>query len=148
MSSPRLSSPRLSIRVGTDLCAVDQVAESMDRFGRRYLERIYTDNELAYCSQSPTQQAERLAARFAAKEATFKVLRSTGHRPEWRSIEVVRHPQGWCEIDLTGSAARLADEAGIFALAVSMSHEGDVASAVVIASVSADGVEREVDSHD
>ena len=137
-----------SIRVGTDLCSVHQVAASIDRFGPRYLERIYTDDEREYCAGSPSQQAERLAARFAAKEATFKVLRSSGSRPEWRSIEVVRDPQGWCDINLTGSAARLADEAGIVGLALSMSHEGDLATAVVIASVSADVSMREVGSHD
>jgi len=128
-----------SIRVGTDLCSVDQVAESIDRFGDRYLERVYTPDELSYCSSSPTQRNERLAARFAAKEATVKVLRTAGSRPEWRSIEIVRDPEGWCDIRLTGSAATLAESAGIVSLAVSMSHENDLASAVVIASVCADG---------
>lgn len=128
-----------SIRVGTDLCSVDQVAESIGRFGDRYLERVYTPDELSYCNSSETQRDERLAARFAAKEATLKVLRTAGHRPEWRSIEVVRHVEGWCDINLTGTAAALAKAAGIVSLAVSMSHENDLASAVVIASVRADG---------
>src|SRR5579859_2444181 len=119
-----------SVRVGTDLCSVDDVADSVERFGDRYLQRVYTDHELEYCSSDPARSAERLAARFAAKEATVKVLRPTDARPDWRTIEVRRDPAGWCELALTGSAARLAREADIGALALSMSHDAGMASAV------------------
>ena len=123
-------------RVGTDLCSVPEVASSVARFGDRYLKRVYTDGELAYCLEEPTRSAERLAARFAAKEATVKVLRPEGWWPDWRTIEIRRDPGGWCELVLCGSAASLAEASGIVSLAVSVSHEGAMASAVVLAQVS------------
>ena len=122
-----------AIRVGADVVSIQQVAESVDRFGPRYLERIYTDHELRSCTGSAAARTASLAARFAAKEATIKVLRPTGHQPDWRSMEVRRDPGGWCTIDLTGHAAALADEAEISELAVSLSHEADMAAAVVVA---------------
>lgn len=130
------SSARERVRVGVDLCSVEAVAESVAAFGDRYLRRIYTDHEIEYCASDPVLAAERLAARFAAKEAVVKVLRPLGARPNWRSIEVQRDPGGWCELSLTGSAALLAEEASISSLAVSLSHEGDMANAVVVAMLS------------
>ena len=121
------------IRVGTDVVAVHQVSESVDSFGSRYLERVYTEHELESCSGSREVRAAGLAARFAAKEATIKVLRPIGHQPVWRSVEVRRHSQGWCTMALSGYAATLAEESGITDLAVSLTHEGDVAAAVVVA---------------
>jgi holo-[acyl-carrier protein] synthase len=122
-----------AIRVGTDVTAVHEVAESVDRFGLRYLERIYTEHEISSCVGAPLVEAASLAARFAAKEATIKVLRPVGHQPDWRSVEVRRDPGGWCTMVLSGRAAVLAEQAGITDLAVSLTHEGDVAAAVVVA---------------
>jgi len=127
--------PSPALRVGTDLCSVEQVAESVATFGDRYLHRVYTDAELEYCGRDPALSAERLAARFAAKEATLKVLRPRDARPDWRTIEVRRNPEGWCELALTGTAARLAHEAAIGSLSVSLSHESGMANAVVIATM-------------
>lgn len=132
-----------AIRVGTDVVAVHQVAESVTRFGSRYLERVYTEHELNSCVGSPEVRAASLAARFAAKEATIKVLRPIGHQPDWRSVEVRRHSEGWCTMALLGHAAALADEAGIADLAVSLTHEGDVAAAVVVALCHPSGVPTE-----
>jgi holo-[acyl-carrier protein] synthase len=126
-------STETAIRVGADVVAVHQVAESVACFGSRYLQRVYTEHELSSCDGSPPVQAAGLAARFAAKEATIKVLRPVGHQPDWRSVEVRRHSEGWCTMALSGHAAVLADEAGIADLAVSLTHEGDVAAAVVVA---------------
>jgi holo-[acyl-carrier protein] synthase len=122
-----------AIRVGADVVAVHQVEESVTRFGSRYLERIYTEHELSSCVGGSPVRAASLAARFAAKEATIKVLRPVGHQPDWRSLEVRRHAEGWCTMSLSGHAATLADQAGIAELAVSLSHDGDVAAAVVVA---------------
>jgi holo-[acyl-carrier protein] synthase len=122
-----------AIRVGADVVAVHQVEESVACFGSRYLRRVYTEHELSSCDGTPPVRAASLAARFAAKEATIKVLRPVGHQPDWRSMEVRRHTEGWCTIALSGHAAALADEAGIADLAVSLTHEGDVAAAVVVA---------------
>lgn len=117
-----------------DITEVDAVARSVAEFGDRYLRRVYTDDELAYCLAEPGPSvAAHLAARFAAKEAVIKVLRPTESRPDWRSIEVQRFPGGWCELELSGLAAVLAHDAGIDAMTLSMSHDGGYASAVVVA---------------
>jgi holo-[acyl-carrier protein] synthase len=122
-----------ALRVGADVVSVQQVEESVAQFGSRYLERIYTQHELQSSVGRSPVRACSLAARFAAKEATLKVLRPVGHQPDWRSMEVRRHPSGWCTMALSGHAAVLADQAGIAELAVSLTHEGDVAAAVVVA---------------
>jgi holo-[acyl-carrier protein] synthase len=128
-----------SIRVGADIIGVDQVVESVDRFGDRYLQRIFTEHEIASCPGAPGTAAAGLAARFAAKEATIKVLRPVDHQPDWRSMEVTRDPGGWCSMSLTGHAAELAEEAGIAELAVSLSHDAGMAAAVVVALCPGDG---------
>jgi holo-[acyl-carrier protein] synthase len=122
-----------SVRLGFDACRVSDVASSMQTFGDRYRKRVFTSRELAYCTQDLATEAERLAARFAAKEATIKVLRPIDVRPDWRNIEVVRSDAGWCDLKLTGLAADLARDAGITSLALSMSHDADYAHAAVVA---------------
>jgi holo-[acyl-carrier protein] synthase len=126
-------STETAIRVGADVVAVHDVAESVACFGSRYLERVFTEHELSSCVGAAPVRAASLAARFAAKEATIKVLRPADHQPDWRSLEVRRHAEGWCTMALSGHAAALADEAGIADLAVSLTHEGDMAAAVVVA---------------
>ena len=123
---------RSSIRVGTDLTRVADVAASIACFGDRYLRRLFTEHELASTGAAP----ERLAARFAAKEATVKVLRPAGAQPDWRSIEVRRDEVGACHLRLSGTAAAMARAAGITELAVSLTHEHDLAAAVVVARLS------------
>lgn len=123
------------MRVGADLVEVSAVARTVRDFGARYLQRIYTAGELAYCQAAATDPAPHLAARFAAKEATVKVLRP---RPEdegidWRSIEVVRCDGGWCRIALHGAASRLGGRAGLHNFEVSLSHAEQYALAVVVA---------------
>jgi holo-[acyl-carrier protein] synthase len=121
------------LRVGTDLVDVREVAAALERFGERYVTRIFTADEASYCRRDPAAVAARFAARFAAKEATVKVLRPRGEWPDWRSIEVRRAPEGWCTIALHGRAAELAAEAGLAGFAVSLSHEASYATAVVVA---------------
>jgi holo-[acyl-carrier protein] synthase len=122
-----------ALRVGTDLIPVAHVAESVARFGDRYVGRIYTAHEVSCCQGTPAVVAAGLAARFAAKEATIKVLRPVDHQPDWRSIEIRRHRSGWCAVHLSDEAARMAEEQGISNLAVSLTHEAGMAAAVVVA---------------
>ena len=121
------------VRVGADICCVDAVGESIAAFGDRYLRRVFTAGELEYCTRDPVLSTQRLAARFAAKEATVKVLRPRGWWPDWRTIEVCRDADGRCDLVLTGSAATLASDEGLVSLAVSLSHDDSFALAVVIA---------------
>jgi holo-[acyl-carrier protein] synthase len=120
------------VRVGTDLVRVASVEESIAAHGDRYLRRVFTERELADCAGAP----ERLAARWAAKEATLKVLRpGPGDTVPWTEVEVVRDPGGWVELALSGDAARLAAVSGLGGFAVSLTHEAGYASAVVIAEI-------------
>ncbi len=119
-------------RVGVDLTAVGEVAESLAVQGERYLRRLFTDHEVASSEGPDGPAAESLAARFAAKEAALKVLRPGGSRPEWRDIEVRRAANGACDLVLHGNAAMLAAEQGIEELSLSLSHEGGMAVAVVV----------------
>ncbi|MGH9293023.1 MAG: holo-ACP synthase, partial [Acidimicrobiales bacterium] len=80
-----------------------------------------------------TVRAGHLAARFAAKEATFKLLGAGDELPPWRSIEVVREDSGRTSLRLYGRAEELALAAGVSELAVSLTHEGPIAAAVIVA---------------
>ncbi len=122
------------MRVGIDLVSIDSVQASIREHGARYLERIYTEQELRDCRTDQGIVAARLAARFAAKEATIKVLRPpAGEAVPWQTMSVVRHSSGWVAIELSGRAAALAAEASLSDFALSISHEAGFASAVVIA---------------
>jgi len=112
---------------------VRQVEDSMLRFGNRYLERVFTPHELDCCRGVQAVMAAGLAGRFAAKEAAMKVLRSSDTALDWRAIEVRRHESGGCELHLSGQARKLAEEARVTNLALSLSHEAGMAGAVVIA---------------
>jgi holo-[acyl-carrier protein] synthase len=122
-----------TIRVGADVLQTQRVTDSVVRFGDRYLTRVFTEHEIESCTGLPSVVGARLAARFAAKEATIKVLQPTDHQPDWRSMEVRRHDGGWCSMSLSGHAAALAEKAGIVDLAVSLTHDENVAGAVVVA---------------
>jgi holo-[acyl-carrier protein] synthase len=126
----------VDFRLGMDLVDVREVQASLDRFGARYMSRVYTDGEIAYATRSPSETARRLGARFAAKEATLKALRAVDDGIPPTSIAVVRHPDGACEISLEGAALEAARREGIVSLSVSLTHEGDVAAAVVLAQTS------------
>jgi len=120
-------------RVGVDLVDIAEVAEAVQRFGDRYLSRVFTDGELAVSVGPPEVRLASLAARFAAKEATIKVLRPPDGAPGWRTIEVVRQPSGACELQLSGAAAALARQAGLGPMTVSLTHHAGLAAAVVVA---------------
>ena len=122
-----------SLLIGVDLVRVTDVARSIDRFGDRYTRRLFTVQEIGYCNAEPRLAGERFAARFAAKEATTKVLRIESDALLWKSIEVRRSPEGWCDIVLHDEVAALARKNGISGFAVSMSHEQEYAIATVVA---------------
>lgn len=124
---------RPSSIVGIDIVKINQIKDSIDRFGNRFLRRVFTHDEIEYCLGRKYSAAESFAARFAAKEATVKVLRPDNFWIDWRSIEVRKYPTGWCDILLYGKANSLARKRGITAISVSLSHDGDYATAVVLA---------------
>ena len=122
-----------ALRVGVDLASITEVQESVVTFGTRYLDEVFTEHEQVASSGSERKQAESLAARFAAKEATLKALRPGDQVIPWTTIEVRTMSGGASELVLSGAAAIAARSAGLVRFALSMSHEGDMAIAVVVA---------------
>ncbi len=119
----------MPLRVGIDLVRAAHVAASLAEHGDAYLRRVFTPQEVADCKRDPL----RLAARFAAKEATMKVLQpGPGAAVPWPSIEVVRQTPGAPRLELHGPAADLAAQAGLTAFALSFTHEDEYAAAVVV----------------
>lgn len=124
----------MALRVGIDLVSVAEVAETLRGEHREhYLERIYTEREVDACrGPSGRIEPERIAARFAAKEAAIKALPGAGEEVRLTQIEVVAEESGQVELELTGRAAELLAEAGASEAAVSLTHEGGFAAATVV----------------
>ena len=141
--SASVAEPRATaegIRVGIDLVRVEDVRRSLETFGEAYLRRLFTADEIAYARAPGANDdvtAERLAARFAAKEAVRKALCLDGTGVGYDSIEVVRAPSGACSLALHCEAREAARRGRIAELALSMSHEGEYATAVVMARIEA-----------
>ena len=121
-----------ALRVGTDLVQVSRIAESIATFGDKFTRRLFTDHEIAYATSSQSLQAERFAARFAAKEATIKALNLVHVGFDWKEIEVLRDTAGQCSVVLRGAAKVAAERDRLKELCVSLSHEGDYAVATVV----------------
>lgn len=122
---------RQCARLGFDLARVSGIAESIRLFGRRFTDRLFTARELDYALSGTGQCAERLAARFAAKEAVIKALNLSEAGVGWRDIEVVKRADGSCAVVLHGEAHRVAQAMGAREILLSLSHDGDCAGAVV-----------------
>jgi holo-[acyl-carrier protein] synthase len=120
------------VGTGIDIAEVPRIRQSIERFGQRFLQRIYTPGEMRYCD-SKANRMERYAARFAAKEAAMKAL-GTGwnHGVRWRDCEVVRMPGGRPTIAFHGKAAEFAAKLGVKNTALSISHTQEQAIAQVI----------------
>ena len=116
------------ISVGVDLIEIGRVATTLARFGERFLQRVYTPDEIAYCRG----RAPQLAARFAAKEAVMKALGTGTRGIGWREVEVTRRRSGEPGIALHGRAAARAKHLGIDHVAVSISHSREYAIASVV----------------
>ena len=124
----------VSLKVGIDLVASESVSRALADHPDRYLRRVYTSDEVADCRRATAIDPQRLAARFAAKEAVRKVLEPA---PDdglgWRSIAVRRAPSGAPYVQLHGAAAELAERRGIGHIAISLTHEDGCAAAVALA---------------
>lgn len=120
------------VGTGIDIAEVPRIRQSIERFGPRFLERIFTEAEMRYCD-SKANRAERYAARFAAKEAAMKAL-GTGwnHGVRWRDCEVVRMPGGRPTMRFHGKAGEFAAKLGAKNIALSISHTEEQAIAQVI----------------
>ncbi len=117
---------------GIDLVEIGRIQQSMDRYGQRFLDRVYTAAEQAYCLRK-RKSAESFAARFAAKEAGAKAL-GTGirHGVNWLEIEVGREPDGKPRLQFHGRAAEFAARLGVAHAALSITHTAGLAMASVV----------------
>ena len=118
--------------MGIDVAEVKRIREVFESQRERFVRRVYTQAEAAYCEQFKNKY-ERYAGRFAAKEAAVKALQPERHWTDWRAIEVTRDKSGRCGLVLHREAASLASRRGLRHLALSMSHDGDCAVAIVAA---------------
>lgn len=124
----------MALRVGIDLIAVAAVADSLRGPHREhYLRRVYTEREVDACrGPSGRVEPERLAARFAAKEAAIKALPGAGEEVRLTQIEVVEDDSGGTALFLSGRAAELLEASGGMNVAVSLTHESGFAAATVV----------------
>jgi holo-[acyl-carrier protein] synthase len=119
------------LECGVDLVEIKRIEQAVARLGTRFTDRIFTQAERDYARG----RAAQLAARFAAKEATAKIL-GTGlwrHGVTWHDIEVLNEPGGKPRLHLTGEAARRAEAMGLHHWSISLSHSRDNAIALVVA---------------
>ena len=120
------------VGTGIDIAEVPRIRQSIERFGQRFLQRIFTAGEMRYCD-SKANRFERYAARFAAKEAGMKALGTGWSRGvRWRDIEVVRPKGQRPTIQFHGEAAAIAAKLGTKNIALSLTHTSEEALAHVI----------------
>ena len=117
---------------GIDLTEIARIQHAVDRYGRRFLDRVYLPDEQAYCLRK-RNSTESFAARFAAKEAAAKAL-GTGisHGVSWLEIEVVREPSGRPTLRFHGRAAEIAERHGVVRANLSLTHTSGLAAASVV----------------
>jgi holo-[acyl-carrier protein] synthase len=117
---------------GIDLVEIARIQQSIERFGPRFLSRVFSAAEQAYCLRK-RNAAESLAARFAAKEAGAKALGTGISRGvNWLEIEVIREPGGRPSIRFHGRALEIAEQMGVAHIALSLTHTGSLAMASVV----------------
>lgn len=118
---------------GIDMVEIERVARSVERYGNRFLERVYTAAEIAYCQRKRRNAAESFAARFAAKEAAAKALGTgIGFGVTWREMEVGRELAGRPLLLLHGRAAEIAAALGVRNCSLSITHTATQSMALVI----------------
>src|SRR5229473_8263072 len=119
------------IGLGLDVTEIDRIAATIERYGDRFLRRVFTDGEIAYCSRRRVP-AMHFAGRFAAKEAAMKAL-GTGHTQQvlWRDVEVVRHG-GPPQLAFHGGAGRRLAKVGAQSSLLTITHSDTVALAEVL----------------
>jgi len=140
--------PGMRLLLGIDTVSVAGVRESMAQFGARFEARLFTAHELHSASRgTEPQRQERLAARFAAKEAALKAFGWSNAGIDWRDIEVHTDAStGQPTLNLHGRAAELAGRLACGPASVSLSHDGDQAVAIVAALASAPVLDAAADS--
>ena len=117
---------------GVDLAEVPRIRDAIQRFGDRFVKRVYTPAEIAYVERRRAGRFERYAARFAAKEAGMKAI-GTGwrHGVRWQDFEVANLPSGKPTLRFHGKAAEFAERLGVKNIALSLTHTAETGLAVL-----------------
>jgi len=121
------------VGIGIDIIEIDRIEGVLARHPERFLNKLFTSTEVAYCCGSSQHKARRLAARYAAKEATLKALGIGLRDGKWTEVEVIRDSQGKPGLLLSGRFAEIAKEQGIKKFHLSLTHGRDFAVAQVVA---------------
>jgi holo-[acyl-carrier protein] synthase len=120
------------IGLGIDLEETRRIEESIAKYGRRFLERVFTPAEIAFCD-GKANASERYAARFSAKEAAFKALQASWDQGlHWKDFEVEALPGGAPRLHLHGRAREIATAKGVVGMHLSFSHTRTHVTAVVV----------------
>src|SRR3979490_2186137 len=118
--------------IGVDLVENARIEHSLERFGERFLKRVFTPGEIEY-SQSMKFPARHLGARFAAKEAVSKAFGTgIGKAMGWKDIDVHRKPSGEPFVVLGGGAKQLAEQRKVSKVSITLSHTDNHAMAVIV----------------
>jgi holo-[acyl-carrier protein] synthase len=130
-----MPSPNYKLKVyhGIDLTSISRIQSMLDKHGEHFIERVFTPAEIEYAGRSK-KNAQTFAARFAAKEAVLKLLR-TGLRDglKWTEIEITNDHLGAPSVSLSGRALEIASQMGICEVAISITHDQGFAAAAAIA---------------
>ncbi|MGI8989362.1 MAG: holo-[acyl-carrier-protein] synthase [Bryobacteraceae bacterium] len=120
------------VGTGVDLAEVDRIRAAIERYGSRFVERIYTPAEISYVEKK-ANRFERYAGRFAAKEAGMKAIGTGWKRGvTWRDFEVANLPSGRPTLRLSGEAAKVAERLGVKSISLSITHTSRLGMAHVI----------------
>lgn len=118
----------VTLSTGIDVIEIERIAQAHVRWGDRFLQRVYTEREVEYCRG----RAQRLAGRFASKEATSKALGIGVRHIRWRDIEILPDARGKPHVFLHGRAASIAQSMKFSGFDVSITHSRTDAVAVVV----------------
>ncbi|HLG32009.1 MAG TPA: holo-ACP synthase [Ignavibacteriaceae bacterium] len=118
--------------IGIDIIEIDRIRESVEKYGEKFLQKIYTTNELDYCLKKQNK-FQHLAARFAAKEAVFKAMESSWKKGmSWKDIEISNKPSGMPIVKLNGKLKTFL--ASDKSLKISMSHSDNYVTCIALIS--------------
>jgi len=120
------------ITTGIDIIEIERIEKAIKRAGQKFIERVFTDTEITYCS-AQKHPLQHYAARFAAKEAVYKTLKQSPGSPlRWREIEIINDPGVQPEIRLNGTTKSLGEKLGIVSISISLTHSKQFAAAAAL----------------
>jgi holo-[acyl-carrier protein] synthase len=129
----------MELAVGIDVVLISRVRKVLERHPERFLQRVYTPEEVAFCRG----RVHELAVRFAAKEAVMKALGTGARGLAWREIEILPNRRGKPLVYLHGDAKKRGETIGLKGVDISLTHEGDLAIAAVVGTAEASPLDRD-----